>query len=67
MKDDKLESAVKPAAAVYLDTPEINREVLALAANDDMQVSFETARMYTRRPPDLPVDRIFGVTSFELG
>jgi len=28
---------------------------------------FETARMYRGAAPDLPVDRWFGVTSFELG
>ncbi len=32
-----------------------------------MTVSFETARMYRGKARDLPVDRIFGVTSFELG
>ena len=28
---------------------------------------FETARMYTGAPPAIPVDRVYGVTSFELG
>jgi hypothetical protein len=28
---------------------------------------FETARMYTRQSPELPLNRLFGVTSFELG
>jgi hypothetical protein len=28
---------------------------------------FETARMYTGQPPPEPVNRIFGVTTFELG
>jgi hypothetical protein len=28
---------------------------------------FETARMYTKRAPDIPLTRLFGVTSFELG
>jgi hypothetical protein len=32
-----------------------------------MTVSFETARMYTRDAPELPLDRIFGVISFEVG
>jgi hypothetical protein len=32
-----------------------------------MTAVFETARMYTGQAPALPLDRIFGVTSFELG
>jgi hypothetical protein len=32
-----------------------------------MTVAFETARMYIGRAPDLPMRRVFGVTTFELG
>ncbi len=32
-----------------------------------MTVGFETARMYTGPAPALPLRRIFGVTTFELG
>jgi hypothetical protein len=32
-----------------------------------MTVAFETARMYTRDAPDLSLEQIFGVTSFEVG
>jgi hypothetical protein len=32
-----------------------------------MSVVFETARMYTAKPPCLPLQHIFGVTTFELG
>jgi hypothetical protein len=32
-----------------------------------MRPIFETARMYTGAAPALPLDRIFGVTTFELG
>jgi len=28
---------------------------------------FETARMYTGPPPAIPLERVFGITSFELG
>jgi hypothetical protein len=28
---------------------------------------FETARMYKGPAPELPIDRIFGLTTFELG
>jgi hypothetical protein len=32
-----------------------------------MTMVFETARMYKGNRPDLPMARLFGVTSFELG
>jgi hypothetical protein len=31
-----------------------------------MHAVFETARMYTKGDPGIPVDRVFGVTSCEL-
>jgi len=53
--------------AVYLDVPEVNGEAVALARRHGMSVAFETARMYTGNAPDLPLERIYGVTSFEVG
>jgi hypothetical protein len=32
-----------------------------------MQPVFETARMYTGPDPDIDLQTVFGVTSFELG
>ena len=32
-----------------------------------MKPAFETARMYTAGDPGIPIARVFGVTSFELG
>jgi len=52
---------------IYLDTPETNPQAVALASRHGMNVVFETARMYTGPVPPLPVARMFGVTSFELG
>ncbi len=52
---------------VFLDVPEPNESALALVERHGMQPMFETARMYTKAAPDLPLDRIFGVTTFELG
>ncbi len=54
-------------APVFLDTPEPNIAALNLARRHNMQPVFETVRMYTKEDPGLPVNRIFGVTSFELG
>jgi GNAT superfamily N-acetyltransferase len=52
---------------VFLDVPEPNGAALRLAERHDMEKVFETARMYTKGDPGLPVSRIFGVTTFELG
>ncbi|MBN1317252.1 MAG: hypothetical protein JXA42_17340 [Anaerolineales bacterium] len=62
-----LRTQVKSTKAVDLDVPEINQAAVALAENMKMQVVFETVRMYTRQEPDLPIDRLFGVTSLEIG
>ena len=52
---------------VFLDVPAVNREAIALAESLGLKPVFETARMYTAPAPPLRLDRIFGVTSFELG
>ena len=52
---------------VYLDVPECNPAAIALAEGHGMLPVFETARMYTGAPPDLSLDRTYGITSFELG
>lgn len=56
-----------PGETVALDVPEINATAIALAERHGLTSVFETARMYTGRPPDTPIDRLFGVTTFELG
>ncbi len=62
-----LVSRVKPGQPVFLDVPEVNRDAVSLAESIGMHVMFETARMYTGEFPDLPMNRLFGVTTFELG
>lgn len=52
---------------VFLDVPAVNREAIALAETLALKPVFETARMYTGPITPLRIDRIFGVTSFELG
>jgi hypothetical protein len=39
----------------------------ALAERHGMSSVFETARMHTKDAPAIAIDRVFGVTSFELG
>jgi ribosomal protein S18 acetylase RimI-like enzyme len=52
---------------IYLDVPAPNAAAIRLAEGHGMKPVFETARMYTGAAPDLPLSRLFGVTSFELG
>ncbi|MBN1432659.1 MAG: GNAT family N-acetyltransferase [Methanomicrobiaceae archaeon] len=51
----------------YLDTPELNLEAVKIARQRHMNEVFGTARIYTGNAPKLPLENIFGVTSFELG
>jgi GNAT superfamily N-acetyltransferase len=60
--------AQAPAGSpVFLDTPAVNLAAVDLAKRHNMTVVFETARMYKGKVPVLPMDRLFGVTTFELG
>ncbi|MDG3006813.1 GNAT family N-acetyltransferase [Paludisphaera mucosa] len=52
---------------VYLDVPEPNRDGMALAGRYGMTPEFECVRMYLRGDPGLPLDRIYGITAFEIG
>lgn len=62
-----LSSETKSTEPVYLDIPEVNQAAVSLAERYNMKVVFETARMYTGKEPDIPLHRLFGVTSFEIG
>lgn len=58
----------RPAGCpVHLDTPADNPAAVALAERAGLAPVFETARMYRGPDPNLPIARIFGITSFELG
>ncbi len=52
---------------IFLDVPSVNREAVALAQGLGLTPVFETARMYTGAIPPLRLERVFGVTTFELG
>ncbi|MCE5263239.1 MAG: GNAT family N-acetyltransferase [Deltaproteobacteria bacterium] len=62
-----LQAEAPAGAPIFLDVPEVNRAAVDLANRHRLGVVFETARMYRGAVPDLPQDRIFGVTTFELG
>jgi len=62
-----LNNFVEPGAQIYLDTLEVNQAAVQLAEDHGMHKVFETARMYTKSQPDIEINKVFGVTTFELG
>jgi GNAT superfamily N-acetyltransferase len=52
---------------IFLDVPSVNRDAVALARSLGLAPVFETARMYTGPIRPLRLERVFGVTTFELG
>lgn len=55
------------AGEFFLDVPGVNPDAIALAEGLGLAPVFETARMYTGPVPPLRLERVYGVTSFELG
>lgn len=62
-----LVSTAPAGSEISLDTPEDNTKAVRLAVRYGMKPVFETARMYKGDAPNLPLQKIFGVTTFELG
>ena len=52
---------------VFIDIPEPNQAGLELATKHGMSPVFACERMYLRGDPGLPLDQIYGITSFEAG
>jgi len=52
---------------IFLDVPEVNPAALRLVERCGMTKVFETARMYTGPLPEIDLEGMFGVTTFELG
>lgn len=53
--------------AVFLDVPQPNAHAVALAQARGMHSVFHTARMYAGPAPGGELQRVYGITSFELG
>lgn len=62
-----LVAKVPSGGRFYLDVPDCNGAAVALAEKYGMEPVFETARMYAGETPNLPLQQIFGITTFELG
>lgn len=52
---------------LYIDIPAINKGAVALIKEYEAKYIFECARMYYGKPPKIEVDKVYGVTTFELG
>ena len=62
-----LRAQAPEGAPLFLDIPVPHAAALDLVQRHRMTKGFETARMYTGIAPQLPLKRLYGVTSFELG
>lgn len=54
-------------ATVFIDIPEINKTACALAKSHQAEAVFACARMYRQGVPDIDMQRVFAITTFELG
>lgn len=52
---------------IYLDIPECNPYAVDLVSRYHLDKVFETARMYLKAPPNINMEHVYGITSFELG
>ena len=64
---DSLMQAVPAGDTVMIDTPAVNPAAAEIFTQRGLKRGFETARMYTAFEPHVALDRLFGVTTFELG
>lgn len=62
-----LTAAIPEGSEIFLDVPEPNQSAIQLAQKFEMSPVFETARMYTKNFPKMPLEKIYGITTFELG
>ncbi|WP_133128296.1 GNAT family N-acetyltransferase [Legionella nagasakiensis] len=52
---------------IYLDIPENNPDAIHLVQHYQFKKVFETARMYLKGQPQIELNHIYGITTFELG
>lgn len=52
---------------IYLDIPTVNKKAVALVAKFNANYVFECARMYYNDAPNVAINKIYGITTFELG
>jgi GNAT superfamily N-acetyltransferase len=60
-------SSLPDGEMLFLDIPLSNPDAVTLVRNFGGEYVFECARMYYGTPPQMAVENVFGLTSFELG
>lgn len=60
-------AAYVPGERLFLDVIEPNEAGMELVKRHDLEEVFATVRMYVGDAPDMDLEKIYGVTSFELG
>ncbi|MEM1059454.1 MAG: GNAT family N-acetyltransferase [Verrucomicrobiota bacterium] len=63
----ELRAKMEPDQPSFLDVPEVNAAAMAMTRHYGMSPSFQCTRMYSGGDPGVPADRVYGVTTFELG
>jgi hypothetical protein len=56
-----------PGETVFLDISSKNQTAVEMTKKFNTRFVFECARMYYGQPPSIPIDKVFGITTFELG
>jgi len=54
-------------SVISVDVPLPNKSAVQMVESLGLSPAFETARMYRGPDPELPLERIFGISTFELG
>jgi GNAT superfamily N-acetyltransferase len=56
-----------PGEPLYIDIPVVNAAAVELVKKYNTNYVFECARMYYGKPQDMAIEKVFGITTFELG
>lgn len=59
--------SIAPDTVVFLDIPTINQHAVSLVQKYQGKYVFECARMYYGTAPEIEINNIYGITTFELG
>lgn len=62
-----LEAGTSRDTAVFIDIPAPNQAALNLAERLGLTKMWQTCRMYRGAAPELPLERVFAITSLEMG
>jgi hypothetical protein len=62
-----LDGAVDGSSEIFVDVPEPNTDAMRTARGIGLSPRFEAVRMYRGPAPEIALEKVFGVTTFELG